>query len=707
MNSVALTLISILLLCTTETHAQWEFLGGPAGVRSLAIVDSQVFAGTYAGLFLLKDEDTSWVKLNTETMRYFGGDLAVIGSRLFIGAGLGVFVTTDYGSTWDSVHTGLKQKSIIYLVSDTSGNLWVSTNEGLFLSTDLGKSWTLINDEWGFLGYLVKSIAVSDSIVVLATRWNGVQLSRDKGKTWTEIQLNDSLVQAVGSLDEDVIISDGLIFGPFNGFSGSAILTVPRQANSWQILHSGLPKELFTTVLAAGPPGYIYTAAYKRGVFLLSNQGGFWMDTGSGLTDSLVYTITYSNMRGVHVLYAGTDKGVWRRITTVPHAPPVPETPELFFPPDNATSMPLNSMLEWKASLRATSYRLQISTDQTFQTTVVDVNNLVLTSPQTTNLLFSTKYYWRVNAANATGTSGWSIVWSFTTAVSPDIPKLLLPQDNATNVPVDATFAWNAAKGAEAYSIRISADASFMPPLVFSRSGITDTTLTVSGLPFASTLYWIVNASNASGSSAWSIIWSFTTVMRAPAEPTLLSPLNAEKNVSRHPSLIWNASPIAQSYRVQVSLNPSFSPILFDQDSLSGTSLALSNLASSTVHYWKVKATNAGGSSAWSEIWSFTTASINEIGSPPILPQDIELHQNHPNPFAEKTTIRFKLVVPDRVTLEVFDLFGRWVATLVDEKREAGEHSVVLNAARLSNGIYVYRLTANGRSSMKLAVVAK
>ena len=75
------------------------------------------------------------------------------------------------------------------------------------------------------------------------------------------------------------------------------------------------------------------------------------------------------------------------------------------------------------------------------------------------------------------------------------------------------------------------------------------------------------------------------------------------------------------------------------------------------------------------------------------------LTQNHPNPFSGRTTIRYALAQPGAVTLEVFDLVGRRVATLLDDTvQPAGEQAVRWDAAAgLPSGLYVYRLTVDGR----------
>ncbi len=69
-----------------------------------------------------------------------------------------------------------------------------------------------------------------------------------------------------------------------------------------------------------------------------------------------------------------------------------------------------------------------------------------------------------------------------------------------------------------------------------------------------------------------------------------------------------------------------------------------------------------------------------------------KLEQNYPNPFNPSTRIIYQVAAPSEVKVEVFDMLGRKVATLVNERKEAGEYSVNFNAQGLSSGVYFYRL---------------
>ncbi len=90
-----------------------------------------------------------------------------------------------------------------------------------------------------------------------------------------------------------------------------------------------------------------------------------------------------------------------------------------------------------------------------------------------------------------------------------------------------------------------------------------------------------------------------------------------------------------------------------------------------------------------------------------LLPDKFALAQNYPNPFNPETIISWQLPVGSWQTLKVFDVLGNVVVTLVDEFREAGSHTVTLDAGSLASGIYFYELKAEQYYSVKKMILSR
>jgi hypothetical protein len=79
------------------------------------------------------------------------------------------------------------------------------------------------------------------------------------------------------------------------------------------------------------------------------------------------------------------------------------------------------------------------------------------------------------------------------------------------------------------------------------------------------------------------------------------------------------------------------------------------------------------------------------------LPNKVLINHNYPNPFNSQTTLRYGVPIEMHVNLEVYDVLGRRVATLVNESRQAGFYEVPWSASNLASGVYIYRLIAGGK----------
>lgn len=119
-------------------------------------------------------------------------------------------------------------------------------------------------------------------------------------------------------------------------------------------------------------------------------------------------------------------------------------------------------------------------------------------------------------------------------------------------------------------------------------------------------------------------------------------------------------------------------------------------------YYYRLKQIDFDGTSTYSQI----------VEANAQLPKEFALLQNYPNPFNPETNISFTLPAEARVTLQVFNVLGELVETLINKELNAGKHSVVFDASKYVSGVFFYKLNAvqhDGRnnSGVKKMIVAK
>jgi len=99
------------------------------------------------------------------------------------------------------------------------------------------------------------------------------------------------------------------------------------------------------------------------------------------------------------------------------------------------------------------------------------------------------------------------------------------------------------------------------------------------------------------------------------------------------------------------------------------------------------------------------TAATASVGV--AVPNQFYLNQNYPNPFNMQTRITFGLPSDSRVSIRVFDLAGRVVATLVNGELKAGSHTTLWNAEGMSSGIYMVKMVAPNFSETRKVALMK
>ncbi len=142
-------------------------------------------------------------------------------------------------------------------------------------------------------------------------------------------------------------------------------------------------------------------------------------------------------------------------------------------------------------------------------------------------------------------------------------------------------------------------------------------------------------------------------------------------------------------------------PIVGGASSYQGDHIELKAIGSKLHALWMDDATGLY------QIWHCVVDLLDTSAPEEEIPFLFSLHQNYPNPFNPSTRIEYTLQAGGHTVLEVFDINGRLVRTLVNERKASGIHMVEFQAGGLSSGTYSYRLRVGGRSAVRTMVLVR
>jgi len=422
----------------------------------------------------------------------------------------------------------------------------------------------------------------------------------------------------------------------------------------------------------------------------------------------------------------------------------------LLIPPNNAVVSFDSVLIAWSHGARSNdSFQFELSADSLFNKSYVD-STIADTSIVVLNLENDQSYFWRARAHNAAGWGPYGEVWSFTVRVdAPSAPLLSSPPDGALGQPITLHLRWHPAQlgflrlmktdvhtvsargltvdaatrkesprlfdgsGSRAgvlpdpihYRVQISLDPGFAA-IVLDDSMLVDTTRQVGPLEQGTTHYWRVNARNVAGTSAWSAVWSFRTDLSLPEPVSLLLPRNGAVVRADSAVFVWRSgNPEVDRYWLEGDEDSLFATPFIDS-LLTDTMRTVYYLQNNETYNWRVRAHNSIGWGPFSEVWDFSVI-ITDVADDEQVPSEFSLSQNYPNPFNPLTVIRYGLPERAHVRLEVFNILGEKIALLVDDEKTAGYHEVILDAERLSTGMYFYRVRANQFVDTKKLVILR
>jgi len=646
-------------------------------VQAFAVSDSSLFAGTNGGgVYLSNNNGTSWTEVNNGLTNTDVHAFAVSGTNLFAGTGegQGVFLSTNNGTSWTQVNTDLTNLDIgAFTVSGT--NLFAGTSGGVFLSTDNGTFWTATG-----LTADVSALAASGTNLFAGTRYSdpggGVFLSTNNGTSWTPANTPfgnfSNMVQANTNLFAGT--QNGVFLSTNNGTSWTEVFH-HSYVSAFAISHS----DVFATDYYCGEGGC------KVSVFLTTDQGTSWTDVSSGLPWDQLYpgTLTVS---GTYLLIGGRG-GVWRRPLSEMVYPIRISSPVIEFGDVNIDSSAQQSVTIYNDGVDTLKIDTTGIGNEGF--TVQSICNAILPGDSCimTVLLRPLSYGRKTCSMRVLRSDGARIVEVLITA---NISRASCSQE--------FTSGWNL----------------FSLPLALENSRVDD-------------IY------PGAASHAFDYCGKYTICDSLEFGKGYWLKVGESRQFIHHGSHVRvDTITVLQGWNIIGSLSSPFlgSSITSEPPGIvtgsfwmyDGTQYVTSDTINPGKGYW-VKVNQAGELISSASVIATTASNRIQIvprgEQPPLppgeeilkadraVPKEYALAQAYPNPFNPSATIRYDLPVSSWVTIKVYDMLGREVATLINGVEEPGYKSVQWDAGRAVSGVYFYRLQTGSFVDVKKLTLLK
>ena len=285
-------------------------------------------------------------------------------------------------------------------------------------------------------------------------------------------------------------------------------------------------------------------------------------------------------------------------------------------------------------------------------------------------------------------------------------PIILSPKNRSEGVSINPVLNWESYSGAINYQVQVATDSLFTN-LVIDHSAITDTTLQVGPLSNNTTYFWHVKGKNwQTGDSEWSNIAKFNTILALPEPVLLASPKNAQELATDSVLFIWRKSSTEVSgYWFELSGDSGMADPQIDSSLAAADTSKQLNLDDGS-YWWRVRAFNSAGKGEFSIKRMFSISTLNLVRNEN-LPMHFMLDQNYPNPFNPYTIIAYQLPVMCHVQLELYNLLGQKVKTLVFQRQPAGYYRIKFDGSNLASGIYIYQINAGTYHQKRKLILLK
>ena len=687
------------------TNAQWIQTNGPYGasVCSFAGHDSLIFAGTIAGgVYRSTDNGISWTGSNGTMASTYSLSLAAIGGNILTGSGTGdgIGLSTDGGTTWRTVNNGLPsspygfQTGVIRTLITSGSRVFAGINNPnavVYCSTDSGNSWNFASS--GIVSGSISAFAINpeggyDSTIAAGTN-DGVFLSTNYGSTWVSLGLKNEPIRCLAFYGKDIIAAsfyDGVFFTSDNGAT-------------WSVVDSGLTSNQPSCMVSNGSE--LLLATYDKGVFRFDSGTKTWSAAAVGLPPNEIDAIYLS---GTSLIVGLMDVGACRSTDA-----------------GASWSISNTGMREWS------------------------INSLASLG----NVIFASTYY---SFRSSDGGMNWLPIF-YSSAFFADMDTVVFATaGSGVRFSTNQGLSWTTPSNDSSPSgFQYTAFAAGNGNLYLGGAGICDICnqggvylstnqggswsykglANISALATSGTKVYAANvgggtanvlASTNSGSS-------WVPILSEPYYIGAIAIRNGELFIGTQGGGVIHSTDSGKDWMdIDAGLSGSAlsvsSILAHGQEVFTGTMAGVFALGvddtswidcntgfalSSQAVYALASSDSDLFAGLSGSIWKRPFSQITAVRQPvaPSHPKFFQLRQNYPNPFNPSTVINYELPFESRVTVKIFDLLGREVGTLVNERQNAGSHSVKFNATNFPSGVYLYRLQAGTFAETKKLMLIK
>jgi len=691
MKKLSIVVAILCLLLVSEGFAQWAPLGPYSGsAYSFASNGAKIYAGTDQGVFKSTDYGNTWFFQNyglNQISNYISAMFAK-NNIIFAGEYRGAYRSTNEGGSWARSQDGISfYHNWINSYNTIGNNIFLGTT-GMYESTNDGANWIQLSVNAEILCFLNKGTK-------FYAGGSGIYLSIDSGNTWTKkfdhnsvtglLNFNDTVYAATNDI--------GIIKSANDFLNYTSVNTGLKQLNITEFI------SMSNTMIAATP---------DSGLFRSTNRGASWLPANNGITP--LNTITALSKSDAYLFCAVQDIGLFRSFDL------------------GASWTNINTGFNNKQVLSVFKYGSTLMAGVPYQgiygstnggTSWFESNNGLPRDSKATSFTVMGSYFFTGIESGKTGSaygvyrssdggSNWTAknnnipagtginslavnvndVYAGTTANtvlkstnSGDSWTQIYANDSAViklftnnNIIFVSTQVGIFASTNNGTSFNIK-NAGLNTPTEHAHSFYADGNRLYIGTDYS--IYYSTNGGNFWIDVVNNVFSNPPYTVAASSPYVFAGASNNAFYVSADNGSTWFTRSEGLPYNAKIT------SVLVDNQTVY---IGLDNFG-----VWK---------RPYSEVIGIHNISTS-------VPDKFRLEQNYPNPFNPVTKIRFEIPQQGFVSMKVYDIIGRQVATLVNENLSPGTYEVTFDGKELSSGLYFYRLTSNGFSETKRMLMIK